>query len=130
MVFLTCQFEYLLILLRSEVVEEIVDGVDLFAVENHLIVEVRPRGKAGAADGADLFAALDTATGTHGKAGRTIAVDPSIIPYGSRVLVGGYVFIAEDTGSAIRGRHIDLFMDTHEVAMQFGRREGEVFLIR
>ncbi|MBQ3790352.1 MAG: 3D domain-containing protein [Lachnospiraceae bacterium] len=71
-----------------------------------------------------------TATGTHGKAGRTIAVDPSIIPYGSRVLVGGYVFIAEDTGSAIRGRHIDLFMDTHEVAMQFGRREGEVFLIR
>ena len=71
-----------------------------------------------------------TATGTKGRSGRTIAVDPSVIPYGSRVVIGGYVYIAEDTGSAIRGRHIDIFMDTHEVAMQFGRRMGQVYLIR
>ena len=71
-----------------------------------------------------------TATGTAGKSGRTIAVDPSVIPYGSRVVIGGYVFIAEDTGSAIKGKHIDMFMDSHDTAMMFGRREGEVFLIR
>ena len=71
-----------------------------------------------------------TATGTKGMTGRTVAVDPSVIPYGSRLLIGGYVYIAEDTGSAIKGNHIDLFMDTHEIAMMFGRREGEVFLIR
>ena len=71
-----------------------------------------------------------TATGTKGMAGRTVAVDPSVIPYGSRLLIGGYVFIAEDTGSAIKGKHIDMFMDTHEVAMMFGKRDGEVFLIR
>ena len=71
-----------------------------------------------------------TATGTKGKTGRTIAVDPSVIPYGTRVLIGGYVYIAEDTGSAIKGRHIDMFMDTHDVAMQFGRRIGQVYLIK
>ncbi len=71
-----------------------------------------------------------TATGTKGMTGRTIAVDPSVIPYGSRVLIGGYVYIAEDTGSAIVGKHIDLFMDTHEIAMGFGKRQGQVFLIR
>ena len=71
-----------------------------------------------------------TATGSRGMAGRTIAVDPEVIPYGSMVVVGGYVFIAEDSGEAIKGNHIDLFMDTHEVAKQFGVREAEVWLIR
>ncbi len=71
-----------------------------------------------------------TATGTKGKTGRTIAVDPAVIPYGTRVVIGGYVYIAEDTGSAIKGRHIDMFMDTHEIAMQFGKRTGQVYLIR
>ena len=71
-----------------------------------------------------------TATGSKGMAGRTIAVDPEVIPYGSLVVVGGYVFIAEDAGEAIKGNHIDLFMDTHEVAKQFGVREAEVWLIR
>ena len=71
-----------------------------------------------------------TATGTKGMAGRTIAVDPEVIPYGSLVLIGGYVFVAEDTGEAIRGNHIDMFMDTHEIAKQFGVREAQVMLIR
>ncbi|MCR4764207.1 MAG: 3D domain-containing protein [Lachnospiraceae bacterium] len=71
-----------------------------------------------------------TATGTKGFTGRTVAVDPAVIPYGSRLLIGGYVFIAEDTGGAIKGKHIDIFMDTHDVAMQFGRREDQVLLIR
>lgn len=64
-----------------------------------------------------------TATGKIPKEGRTVAVDPSIIPYGSKLIidgVGGY--IAEDTGGAIRGNRLDIFVDSYEKAMVFGRR--------
>jgi 3D (Asp-Asp-Asp) domain-containing protein len=70
-----------------------------------------------------------TATRTKCFAGRTIAVDPNVIPYGSKVLIGGFVFIAEDTGGKIKGKHIDMYMDTHETAKLFGRRKGNVQLI-
>lgn len=68
-----------------------------------------------------------TATGTVPTAGRTVAVDPSVIMYGTRLVidgVGGYV--AEDTGGAIRGMKIDLFVDSREEAIQHGRRSVEV----
>ncbi len=70
-----------------------------------------------------------TATKTKCFSGRTIAVDPKVIPYGSKVLIGGYVFIAEDTGGKIKGKHIDMYMDTHETAKLFGRRTANVQLI-
>ena len=41
-----------------------------------------------------------TATGTQVAEGRTIAVDPSVIPYGTQVIIGGHVFTAEDCGGA------------------------------
>ena len=71
-----------------------------------------------------------TATNTHAKSGRTIAVDPSLIPYGTKVMINGHVYTAEDTGSAIKGRKIDIYMDTHEEAKQFGVKQAEVFLVR
>ncbi|WP_242829338.1 3D domain-containing protein [Butyrivibrio sp. WCD3002] len=70
-----------------------------------------------------------TATNTKCFSGRTIAVDPDVIPYGSKVLIGGYVFVAEDTGGKINGKHIDMYMDTHEIAKLFGKRTGNVQLI-
>ena len=73
-----------------------------------------------------------TATGTKATEGRTIAVDPKVIPYGSVVyfegvdgLVGGYV--AEDCGGAIKGKDIDLYFDSHEEALSWGVKELEVF---
>lgn len=73
-----------------------------------------------------------TATGTVATEGRTIAVDPSVIPYGSVVYfegadgcIGGYV--AEDCGGAVKGNHIDLYFDTHAAALSWGVREMEVF---
>lgn len=69
-----------------------------------------------------------TASGTYPVAGRTIGVDPEILPYGTEVVVGGHTYIAEDTGSAMQGNHIDIFMDSHEEALQFGRQEIEVFV--
>ena len=63
-----------------------------------------------------------TATGTKATAGRTIAVDPSIIPFGTEVIINGNTYIAEDRGGVIKGNKVDIFFDTHEEALQFGRR--------
>ena len=69
-----------------------------------------------------------TASGTWPEAGRTIGVDPELLPYGTEVIINGHTYIAEDTGGAMQGNHIDIFMDSHEEAMQFGRQEQEVFV--
>lgn len=63
-----------------------------------------------------------TATGTKATAGRTVAVDPDVIPYGSEIVIDGHTYIAEDCGGAINGNDIDIFFDTHEQARQFGRQ--------
>lgn len=64
-----------------------------------------------------------TATGTIPEQGRTIAVDPRKIPYGTHVYIEGYgEFIAEDTGGAIQGNRIDVYFESHAAALQFGRR--------
>lgn len=55
-----------------------------------------------------------TATGTIAEEGRTIAVDPNVIPLGSKVLIDGHIYIAEDTGSAINENRIDIFKSHHE----------------
>lgn len=61
-----------------------------------------------------------TATGTKATSGRTIAVDSSVIPYGSEVVIDGHIYIAEDCGGAIKGYTIDVFHDTHQEALQWG----------
>lgn len=69
-----------------------------------------------------------TASGTKATEGRTIAVDPSIIPLGTTVYLNGVPYIAEDTGSAIKGKKIDLFINNHQRAKVFGVQEMEVKL--
>ena len=72
-----------------------------------------------------------TATGKDPKPGRTIAVDPKVIPYGSKVFIPSLGWrIAEDTGGAIKGNRIDILMDNEERALQFGRRTELVLWIR
>ena len=62
-----------------------------------------------------------TATGTIPTEGRTIAVDPSVIPYGTQVYIDGYgVYVAEDCGGAIKGNRIDMYFESHQAACQFG----------
>ena len=70
-----------------------------------------------------------TATGTVPTVGRTIAVDPSVIPYGSQVIINGHTYIAEDCGGAIKGNKIDILFETHKEALQFGVQYAEVFLV-
>ena len=69
-----------------------------------------------------------TASGTTPQAGRTIATDPSVIPLGSKVMIDGHVYTAEDTGGAIGGKRIDIFFSSHSAALQFGRRSVEVYV--
>lgn len=69
-----------------------------------------------------------TATGTKATEGRTIGVDPKVIPYGSKVLINGKEYIAEDTGD-IHGKHIDIFFENHDDAIAFGVQHEEVFLL-
>jgi 3D (Asp-Asp-Asp) domain-containing protein len=71
-----------------------------------------------------------TATGTSARAGRTVAVDPKVIPLGSRIFIEGLgVRIAEDVGSAVKGWHIDVFLPSYPAATKFGVQRRIVSVI-
>lgn len=70
-----------------------------------------------------------TATGTHATQGRTVAVDPDVIPLGSTVIINGHEFIAEDVGGLIEENKIDIYFDDHQEATNFGNKYAEVFVI-
>lgn len=66
-----------------------------------------------------------TFSGVRAKEGRTVAVDPKIIPLGSTVLIEGIgIRKAEDTGSAIRGSKIDVFIEDLRTARKFGVKKN------
>lgn len=67
-----------------------------------------------------------TSTGVKAKAGRTIAVDPEVIPYGSEVVINGHTYIAEDCGGAIKGKRLDMFKNTHQEALNYGVQYADV----
>lgn len=60
-----------------------------------------------------------------------VAVDPSVIPLGTRLFIPGYgLAIAGDTGGAIHGRRIDLGFNSQRAAMLFGRRQVTVYRLK
>lgn len=71
-----------------------------------------------------------TATGINLKSNpnlKVIAVDPSVIPLGTKVWVEGYGYaVAGDTGGAIKGNRIDLFMSSKSQAYDFGRKKVRI----
>lgn len=76
-----------------------------------------------------------TATGTTARYG-AIAVDPSVIPYGTRMYIvsddGAYIYgyaTAEDCGGGIRGNMIDLYFNTVAECYEFGRRSCTVYIL-
>lgn len=71
-----------------------------------------------------------TYTGTTATEGRTIAVDPDVIPLGSTVVIDGHEYIAEDIGGAIQGNRIDVYMDSHEAALIEGVKETTVSIVK
>ena len=76
-----------------------------------------------------------TATGTTARVG-AIAVDPSVIPYGTRMFIvsadGSITYgvaTAEDCGGLIKGNRIDLFFNTYDECIRFGVRTCDVYLL-
>lgn len=71
-----------------------------------------------------------TASGTVPTAGRTVGVNPSIVPYGTKLQIGkqdGYV--AEDTGGGIGTYHLDVFCNSHAEALAAGVGYKKVYAI-
>jgi len=76
-----------------------------------------------------------TFTGTEARVG-TVAVDPRYIPLGTKMYIvsadGEYVYgycIAEDTGGVIKGKIVDLYFDTYDECVQFGRRDVKIYIL-
>jgi 3D (Asp-Asp-Asp) domain-containing protein len=66
-----------------------------------------------------------TSSGAIVQEGRTIAVDPRVIPIGWWVYIDGIGFRrAEDTGSAVKGKKIDVYYDSENYANKFGLKRG------
>jgi 3D (Asp-Asp-Asp) domain-containing protein len=81
--------------------------------------------------GYNLGSGSRTATGTTPRFG-TVAVDPQVIPLGSRLIVEGFegtVFVAEDTGSAVRGNVIDIWFDDPAAARRFGTQNRTITIL-
>jgi 3D (Asp-Asp-Asp) domain-containing protein len=74
-----------------------------------------------------------TATGMNIKDNpnaRVIAVDPSVIPLESKVYIKGYgEYTAADTGGAIKGNRIDVFIPSEQAALNFGRKQLRVTIL-
>ena len=78
---------------------------------------------------------MTTSTGTTVRHG-TVAVDPTVIPYGTRMFIvsndGAYVYglsTAEDCGGAIQNKRLDLYFDNLPAAYQFGVRNCTVYFL-
>lgn len=69
-----------------------------------------------------------TATGVKAKSKHTIAADPEFLPYGTEVLFDCNTWVVEDCGGAIKGNRIDVFFNTHQEAVNFGRQEFSIWV--
>lgn len=71
-----------------------------------------------------------TASGTQVTAGRTVAVDPKVIPYGTQLYIEGYGWrIAEDCGGEVKNAQIDIAVETHVDALAMGVTSGGVWIL-
>ena len=67
-----------------------------------------------------------TASGAVAAKG-TIAADPSVYPFGTRIWIPGYgMGIVQDIGGSIKGAHIDIWFPSHEEALAWGRHKLRV----
>lgn len=70
-----------------------------------------------------------TSTGAIATEGRTVAVDPKVIPYGTVIVVVidgvEYEYVSEDCGGLVKGKHIDIYFDEHKTDF---KHYAEVFI--
>lgn len=71
-----------------------------------------------------------TASGEPVTPGVTVAADPAVLPLGTRVYIDGIgERVVQDTGGAIRGHKIDLAVEGHQEAVEFGRKTAKIYIL-
>ena len=72
-----------------------------------------------------------TASGTTPVAGRTVGVNPALIPYGTELMIGDTAgYVAEDTGGGAGWYHLDIFCNSHSEALHSGVGYRDVWAVR
>lgn len=73
-----------------------------------------------------------TTSGARAIQGTTVGVDSNLIPLGSRVVINGHTYIAQDTGNpdVVKDNVIDIYFDNHDEALAFGVQyaEAQIFV--
>ena len=70
-----------------------------------------------------------TANGSTPKANHTIAADPKY-PFGTKLLINGIIYTVEDRGGAIHNNILDIYFNTYNECINFGRKTVKVYLIK
>lgn len=70
-----------------------------------------------------------TYSGTVPQANHTISADISVLPIGTKVMIGDTVYTVEDIGGGVKGNTIDIFFNTHQEALNYGVQKREVFSV-
>ncbi len=111
------------------------DGVIVTAEGEILTYSRSEQFRATAYTHTDEGCNMTTATGTTVRVG-TVAVDPTVIPYGTRMFIvsndGTYIYgigTAEDCGGAIKGDRLDLYFETNAECRAFGWRGCTVYFL-
>ena len=71
-----------------------------------------------------------TYSGKTARSEHTVAVDPNVFDIGSKLLIDGKVYTAEDIGGGVKGDHVDIFVDTHKETLEGGVKYKDVKVIR
>ena len=77
----------------------------------------------------------EAGTNAHGSTGQrvhygTCAVDPSVIPYGTRLYIEGYgIAVANDCGGAVHGHIVDLYMRSTAECIRWGRQNRKAYVL-
>lgn len=71
-----------------------------------------------------------TASGDPVAPGVTVAADPDVMPLGTRIYIDGIgERVVQDTGGAIKGRKIDLAVESHQEAVEFGHKVAKIYIL-
>ncbi len=92
----------------------------LVTAKNYYTMRVKTTGYCNCRRCAGPWAGCRTASGKRPRANHTIAVDRRVIRLGTKVKIGKITYVAEDTGSGVRGRMIDIYYKSHRKASRHG----------
>lgn len=71
-----------------------------------------------------------TYSGKRVRENYTVAVDPKVIPLGTWIIIDGHIYQAMDTGSGVRGRHIDIYVADDGQARRYGVQYNKIVIMR